>query len=300
METQHTPRTTRPLPLRGQRILVCGKGGSGKSSLVALLARALAGRGYRVVALDGDASNPGGLARLVLGKATQPRPLIEFFGGRERVECPVDDPSPLTRLGDTAPVAEAPIRLDELPGEYKLEEQGITLLRVGKITHALEGCEGPMSKVTRDLRIAGDVVTLVDVEAGIEHFGRGVERHIDTVVVVVDPTFESLDIADRIAELCRQMDVPGLGAVINRARPTVREAIAARLQDAEIPVLGAVDWDAALEDAGFEGRALPLTPVEAAVVTIIEGLEQAAAAREHRPPNRGDDRRVVTPAQAPA
>ncbi len=54
-------------PLCKTRILVCGKRGSGKSSIVALVADALHEKGYEVLALDGYASNPGGLARLVFG-----------------------------------------------------------------------------------------------------------------------------------------------------------------------------------------------------------------------------------------
>ena len=279
MEARTTRRMADPLPLRGQRILVCGKGGSGKSSLVALLAKSLAARGYHVLALDGDASNPCGLARLLLENPTQPRALIDFFGGRDHVECPVDDPSPLTRMDDSAPLSEKPLQLEELPSEFRLEEGGITLLRVGKITRALEGCEGPMSKVTRDLRIAGETVTLIDVEAGIEHFGRGVEKSVDAVIVVVDPTFESLGIADRIAELCQQMEVPRMGAVINRARPRLREAIARRLKDDQIPLLGALDWDAALEDAAFEGRPLPLEAAAESLDSIVAALEQMARSR---------------------
>jgi CO dehydrogenase maturation factor len=263
--------------LHGWRIVVCGKGGSGKTSLVALLARSLAGRGYSVLALDGDASNPGGLARLLMERPSPPRPLIEFFGGREHVECPVDDPSPLTRLGDPTPIPEKPLDLEELPAEFLLEEGRIRLMRVGKITRALEGCEGPMSKVTRDLRVSGGVVTLIDVEAGIEHFGRGVEQSIDAVVVVVDPTFESLEIAGRIAGLCGQLGVRRMGAVINRARPRLRDAIAARLKEAGIPLLGAVDWDESLEEAALEGRPLPLEPVCDDVDAIVAGLEAMAA-----------------------
>ena len=264
------------MSLRGLRILVCGKGGSGKSSLVALLARALDERGYEVLAVDGDASNPGGLARLLFEEPAQPRPLIEFFGGREHVECPVDDPSPLTRLDDPTPLSDKPLRLEELPSEYTLREGDITLLRVGKITQALEGCEGPMSKVTRDLRVTGDAVTLIDVEAGIEHFGRGVEQNVDVVVVVVDPTYESLEIAGRIVELCEQIGVARVGAVINRARPRLREAITTRLKDAEIPILGVLDWDTALEEAAFEGCPLPLEPAAEALDSIVAALEQMA------------------------
>jgi CO dehydrogenase maturation factor len=177
MEAQTRPNVD-PLPLRGQRILVCGKGGSGKSSLVALLAKALAARGYAVVALDGDASNPGGLARLLLDEPTPTRPLIEFFGGREHVECPIDDPSPLTRVGDATPVLERPIAIEEVPAEYRVDQKGITLMRVGKITRALEGCEGPMSKVTalEEAGFEGRPVPLGPVAAEVEAIVRALER----------------------------------------------------------------------------------------------------------------------------
>jgi CO dehydrogenase maturation factor len=92
--------------LRGKRILVCGKGGSGKSTIVALMAAILQRKSNEVMVLDGDASNPEGLVGLLfgLGVEGEPKPLIEFFGGIDVVTCPVDDPSPLTRINDTRPV----------------------------------------------------------------------------------------------------------------------------------------------------------------------------------------------------
>ena len=106
------PRPVKPgRPLRGKRILVCGKGGSGKSTLVALMANILQRRAYKVMVLDADGSNPEGLIRLLfgLGVEGEPKPLIEFFGGIDAVTCPVDDPSALTRIGDPDPVTANPI-----------------------------------------------------------------------------------------------------------------------------------------------------------------------------------------------
>jgi energy-coupling factor transporter ATP-binding protein EcfA2 len=93
-------------PLSGKRIVVCGKGGCGKSSIVALMAQVLREEAYRVIVLDGDASNPGGVARLIFGPTQGPAPLLRFFGGRKMVECPVDNPAPLTRMHD--PVSSLP------------------------------------------------------------------------------------------------------------------------------------------------------------------------------------------------
>ena len=203
-------------PLSGLRILVCGKGGSGKSSIITLMANVLQDKNYKVLLLDGDASNPGGLSRLAFGLKNGPKPLIEFFGGREEVECPVDDPSPLTRKSDYWPVPDKHIDLAEIPPDFSVQKENIILLQVGKIQRAYEGCDGPMSKVTRDFIVDGGYVTLIDVEAGIEHFGRGIEQNVDMILITVDPTFESFSIADRVTKLCRLMGIEQVWAILNK------------------------------------------------------------------------------------
>ena len=84
-------------PLYGRRIVVCGKGGCGKSTVTALMANVLRDKGYKVYVLDGDASNPG--FYLKIGFDKDPEPLIDFYGGKAfaggKVTCPVDDPTPL-------------------------------------------------------------------------------------------------------------------------------------------------------------------------------------------------------------
>ena len=140
-------------PLCGKRILVCGKGGSGKSTMVALMATILQRKAYEVMVLDGDASNPEGLVRLLfgLGVEGEPKPLIEFFGGIDVVTCPVEDPSPLTRNNDSNPVPENRIDLyKELSPEYYLRKGSTALLQVGKIETYGQGCDGPLEKVVRD------------------------------------------------------------------------------------------------------------------------------------------------------
>lgn len=260
--------------LLGKRILVCGKGGSGKSSIITLMANELQRREYRVVLVDGDASNPGGLARLAAGAKRGPKPLIDFFGGRENVTCPVDDPSPLLRLSDSSQVVEAHIDLAEIPPQYIIRKDNLILLQVGKIQKAYEGCDGPMSKITRDFIIKGDYVTLIDVEAGIEHFGRGVEKHVDVVLIVVDPTFESFEIAERVTKLCRLMGVGQVMAILNGAQtPQMESMMRENLGKREVQILGSVRYDPEIRKAGLEGSALGWCPALEDLAKITGKLE---------------------------
>jgi CO dehydrogenase maturation factor len=269
-------RATHEKPLAGKRILVCGKGGSGKSSLVSLLARALEEKGYDVLALDGDASNPGGLARLLLGPGAAPKPLIDFFGGRACVTCPVDDPSPLTRKGDTTPLTQRSVALDEIEPCYIRRTGRMTLLQVGKIHEPYEGCDGPMSKVTRDFMVSGESVTLIDVEAGIEHFGRGVERHVDAVLVVVDPTFESFTIAGRVAGLCRGMEIGNVWAILNKVESDAMELqMRNALKEQGVHILGLVHQDPGVMRAGLTGAAIGACAAGDEVRRIARDLESA-------------------------
>jgi CO dehydrogenase maturation factor len=258
----------------GKRLLICGKGGSGKSSIVVLMANVLSDKGYKVLALDGDASNPGGLARLLLGLKKGPKPLIEFFGGRARVECPVDNPAPLTREGDASSLMEKNIDMAEIPQEYFVKKGDIALLQVGKIREACEGCDGPMSKVTRDFIVKGEQVTLVDVEAGVEHFGRGVERNIDIVFVVVDPTYESFMVAEKVAEFSRGIGVKEVWSILNKVpSPEVESVMVKELEKRKIGILGSVNEDPELEKAGLIGTPLGKSKAAEDVRAMIDELE---------------------------
>ena len=81
--------------LNGKRIGIFGKGGSGKSSVTVLLAKALKKSGYDVCVLDADSTNVG-LAQ-ALGIEQPPAPLLDYFGGGA-VTYPMDDPMPLIRV----------------------------------------------------------------------------------------------------------------------------------------------------------------------------------------------------------
>lgn len=274
-------------PLGGKRILVCGKGGSGKSTFVALTAAVLERRGYEVVVLDGDASNPEGMVRLLFGLGIdgEPRPLIDFFGGIEHVTCPVDDPSPLTRHGDTIPVPQRRIDLfAEIPQAYYLRRGTLTLLQVGKIRHYGQGCDGPAEKVVRDFLIEGEAVNLIDMKAGIEHFGRRVPDRMDIILGVLDYTLESVSIASRIAGFCAEAGIANFWLVLNKIGSAEAEAmLKERLGKLGERVLGAIAYDERLIVAGLSGAALGECPALGEAERVVEALEHHLSARASSP-----------------
>jgi len=190
--------------LAGKRIGIFGKGGSGKSTAVVLLASSLQERRYKVCVLDADSTNVG--LPLALGIDRPPKLLMDYFGGMVfsggLVTCPVDDPTPL-------PGSE--VSLDDLPSKYHAQNQaGISLLIVGKIGELGPGagCDGPVSKIARDLRISkrGEApVTLVDFKAGFEDTARGVITGLDWAIVLVDPTIAAVEMAINMRDMVDQI-----------------------------------------------------------------------------------------------
>jgi len=212
--------------LTGKRIGVFGKGGSGKSTAVVLLAKALGDRGYPVCVLDADSTNVG--IHQALGLDESPESLMNYFGGTVfgggTVTCPVDDPTPL---------AGAEISLDRLPGRYYVQTQGgVVFLTAGKIGDQGPGagCDGPISKIARDFRIVAErerPVTLVDFKAGFEDSARGVITSLDWAIVIVDPTSASIQMAANMRDMVDQiragmlpatahLESPDLVAIANR------------------------------------------------------------------------------------
>jgi CO dehydrogenase maturation factor len=254
-----------------KKISVCGKGGSGKSSIVILLANEMRARGYQVLVVDSDESNTG-LARM-LGFEKRPEPLLALVGGKKHVFQTFSDESELS----SSILAQEETRIADLPPQYVVEADGLRLVCIGKILQSLEGCACPMGVLSREflgrLRLQENEVVIVDMEAGIEHFGRGVETSLDSVLIVVDPSFESLELADKINTLATEVGMANVWTILNRV---TTEEIALKLRGAleekGISVIGSIGYDPDIFQAGLEGRALTGDRAAQDMANIVDAL----------------------------
>ena len=232
-----------------QKIAVAGKGGVGKSSVVTLMANALRGKGYAVLVLDTDESNPG-LYRM-FGFDKEPKALMTLLS-----RFSLDEPEP-----DTEWLRRDEIVIDDIPSEYILNNDSLKFLMVGKIDDPFQGCACSMADITRDLTeklvVRDKEIVLVDMEAGIESFGRGVERSVDTVLVIAEPSFESIALAEKIAYMAEGMGISRVRAILNKVpSEKVRQKMADELNQKNVKPIGTVYLDPELSRACFEGIAL--------------------------------------------
>ena len=178
------------------KILVCGKGGCGKSTVVALLAQEMALRKNKILVIDSDESNIGLHSRLGMEK---PEDFMNYFGGKKL-------------LFEKTKEMKNKWRLDDLPGDYLTRKGNIQLLSMGKIYEFGEGCACPInalsSKFLEIVDLGDGEFLIADTDAGIEHFGRGIETGVDILFAIIDPAQESILLAKKISELGRQVDKP--------------------------------------------------------------------------------------------
>ena len=248
----HAPRTSSV-----SKVAVCGKGGSGKTTAVALLAPAFRDAGRSVIVVDADESNPG-LGRM-LGMAAQPQPLSDLFNR------------------DGAFAAREQFGMSDVPAEFVSAADGIRFMVVGKILDPFQGCACSMAESARQvvekLQLQSAELLILDMEAGLESFGRGVERHADTILIVVEPSFESIAVAGRIAQMAQGMGIGRVGAVLNKitsqpmASRTVQE-----LEKLGVRVFGAINYSPAVAEAAFGGVPLKKGPVADEAGAVIAAL----------------------------
>lgn len=254
-----------------KKISVCGKGGSGKSTIVTLLANGIRERGYRVLVVDSDESNPG-LYRM-LGFEKRPNPLLELVGGKKNVFQAFSQGSGSPR----SILTQEEIRTADLPRQYIMETDGIGMVCIGKILQSLEGCACPMGALSREflkrLRLQEDEVAIVDMEAGIEHFGRGVETSIDSVLIVVEPSFDSLELAGKINTLAAEVGMDNTWTILNKV---MSEEITLKLRDElekkGISVIGSIGYDPDVFQSCLEGRLLHGSKTERDIGKILDQL----------------------------
>lgn len=194
------------------KITVCGKGGCGKSTVTTLLAKELARMGKKVLVVDSDESNFGLHRQLGVDL---PRDFTEYFGGKDKafktmMAAGILDSVKLSAFAKK--FFSEDFTMADIPEEYYCERDGVKLMSSGKIHKANEGCACTMNSILEQfvahLMLAADEIALLDMEAGVEHFGRGTDNSVDAVLMIVDPSYESLRLSAKIAELSESIGKP--------------------------------------------------------------------------------------------
>jgi CO dehydrogenase maturation factor len=258
------------------KISVCGKGGSGKSTVVTLLANEFAVRGYHVLVVDSDESNSG-LFRL-LGFKNPPVPLMELVGGKKGLK---EKMAVRLSSGETEVkmdvLTQDKIEVKELTPPYIMSDGNLKLLSIGKILQSLEGCACPMGVLSREflrkLYLEKNEIVVVDMEAGVEHFGRGIETSIDRVLVVVEPSLESIELAAKIKNLAADAGVKTIAAVLNKViSEDIGRKLKEELEKRNVPIAGSIDYRPDIFEASLQGHRVALMKGDEGIKQIVDRL----------------------------
>jgi len=195
------------------KLAISGKGGVGKTTIAAMIARLLAAGGKRVFAIDAD---PVANLAAALGISEDPpiTPIVEL---RELIAERTG-----TKPGQYGGVFKLNPKVDDLPDRFSRERDGVRLMVTGTINEGGTGCFCPESAVLRSLMqhmiLYRDDVVVLDMEAGVEHIGRATTRAVDRLIVVVDPGARSQTAAARIRRLAGDIGLEQISIIGNRVR----------------------------------------------------------------------------------
>ncbi len=229
------------------KLAISGKGGVGKTTLAALLARTYSQQGRQVLAIDADPDANLGAALGIEG-ADQMIPISEMKDLiYERTEA---------RPGTIGGFFKLNPKVDDLPEALTVKHENIRLMRLGGIKKGGAGCICPESTLLKALVthivLARDEVVVMDMEAGIEHLGRATARAVDPLIVVVEPGRRSLETAGHIRKLANEIGLPNIAVVGNKIRGQAdQDFLETHLPDFRF--LGFLPYDDAFIEADLRG-----------------------------------------------
>ena len=229
------------------KVAITGKGGVGKTTLASTLARLYAEEGRKVLAADVDPDSNLGLS----------------LGFSEEELSSITPISQMKKLIEERTVTDAANKIfklnpevSDIPDTYAKEKNGVKLLVMGTVDTAGAGCVCPehvmLKALLSNLVLRRDDVVIMDMEAGLEHLGRGTASCMDMFIVVVEPGARSIQTYEKVRQLAADIGVYNVMVVGNKIKGTEdREFIESKVNPDSI--LGYISYERDVIDADRNG-----------------------------------------------
>jgi CO dehydrogenase maturation factor len=234
------------------KLAITGKGGVGKTTLSALLAHVFVERGQRVLAIDADPAT--GLAS-ACGVAPEEAAGITPVAEMEDLIYERTG----ARKGEIGGFFKLNPRVDDIPDRFAVAQDGIRILTMGTVKTGGTGCLCPENALLRSLvthlLLRTDEVLILDMEAGVEHLGRGTAGAVDAFIVVVEPGRRSIQTARSIHTLTKDLGIEQVYVVGNKIAADSDEVFV-KEQLPEFHILGFLPSDRRAIEADRTGQAV--------------------------------------------
>lgn len=234
------------------KIAITGKGGVGKTTLTALLSHVYARRGHDVIAIDAD---PAGNLGLAFGLSSDLNASLQPIAEMESLIYERTGAQP----GTVGGWFKLNPKVDDIPESFSITHDGVRLLRLGTVRGGGAGCLCPenalLKALVTHLLLRKNQTLVLDMEAGVEHLGRGTASAVDAFIIVVEPGLRSLGTAEQIRGLASEIGIKRVYVVGNKTRGPEDEAFI-RARAPELPYLGSLPFSMAAVGADQRGLAV--------------------------------------------